>query len=87
MKEWWKTWSTVELSDHSPEFADVDTSITSFLETTNTWNEYASGEQDANKIKSHKADKMTRVKPPANDLISDDSAFKIHRVVVFEKES
>lgn len=79
MKNWWASWSDKPLPS---KFESVDTSITSFLEPKNTWNEYAYGAQDAWRPNTHKADKMTNISPPPDDDISDHSAFKIHRVSV-----
>jgi len=98
MKEWWASWAKPGSSQHPtagdgeahaassrrlhPAFQSASTHPAAFLQTANTWNEYANGGQDAGSPDAHKADALAAVPPPADDAIGDHVALKVHRVIV-----
>ena len=96
MKEWWASWAKPVGPQAStgdgeavgssqrlhPAFESASTAPTAFLQTANTWNEYAAGGQDAGSPDTHKADTLAAVPPPPDEAIGDHVELKVHRVVV-----
>jgi hypothetical protein len=85
MKEWWASWSAAPEEAQQqlhPAFASAATEPTAFLQTANTWGEYATGAQDTGSPSAHKADEMATVPPPSDVFIGSHVDLRIHRVVV-----
>mmetsp|Transcript_73126 Transcript_73126/g.122092 ORF Transcript_73126/g.122092 Transcript_73126/m.122092 type:complete len:662 (-) Transcript_73126:95-2080(-) len=86
MKSWWSSWSKPDATPLPQSFAGADSSPSAFLETRNTWREYANGGQDAGRPSNHLADTLANVSPPPDEDIDDATALQVHRVTVFAVE-
>jgi len=89
MKTWWHTWAKDPAAEEEvlhPSFRSAGTSPAAFLETRNTWTQYASGGQDAGRASVHKADTLAAVPPPPDEAIGAHVDFRIHRVLVLPVE-
>lgn len=93
MKTWWASWaqapsatSTSPAARLHKDFLETAEAETAFLQTRNTWTEYADGGQDTGQQSRHKADRLADVPPPADDEIGNHVDLKIRRVVVWPVE-